>query len=60
MDRTDIQQALKYARELSKKRKFEQSVEFTMNFKGIDFKKAENRIEVDVKIPQTTKKKTHI
>ncbi|HLC92361.1 MAG TPA: hypothetical protein VJH23_01495 [archaeon] len=60
MDRTDIQQALKYARELSKKRKFEQSVEFTMNFKGIDFKKAENRIEVDVKLPHATGKKADI
>ena len=60
MDRKDILQAIKHARELSKKRKFEQSVEFTMNFKGIDFRKAENRIEVDVKLPHATGKKAAI
>ncbi len=60
MDKKDMLQALKYARELSKKRKFEQSVEFTMNFKGIDFKKVENRIEVDVKLPFATGKKAAV
>src|SRR3989344_2106029 len=60
VDKKEYLQALKYSRELSKKRKFEQSMEFTLNFKGVDFKKAENRIEVDVKLPHATGKKAAI
>lgn len=60
MDRKQVLQALKYARELGKKRKFEQSVEFMMNFKGMDFKKPENRIEVEVRLPHSTGKQAEL
>ena len=33
------------------KRKFRQSVEFIINFKGIDFKKPENRFNIDIILP---------
>lgn len=47
---------LKSLRESSPKRNFAQSVDFTMNFKGLDFKKPENRIDVSVKLPYGTGK----
>ncbi|MDO8634477.1 MAG: hypothetical protein Q7K34_04270 [archaeon] len=47
---------LKVLRESSQKRNFAQSVDFTMNFKGLDFKKPENRIDVSVKLPYGTGK----
>ena len=56
MNEKDFKKALDYARGLSKKRKFEQSVELILNFKGIDFKKADNRIDIDVKLPHVTGK----
>ena len=56
MNEKDFKKALDYARGLSKKRKFEQSVELILNFKGIDFKKADNRIDIDVKLPYATGK----
>jgi large subunit ribosomal protein L1 len=34
------------------KRKFRQSVELIINFKGIDFTKAENRLNLDVTLPK--------
>lgn len=43
-------------RELNVQRKFKQSVEMAVNFKGIDFKKSENRIDVSVSMPFSTGK----
>jgi large subunit ribosomal protein L1 len=48
--------SLQEMRDISKSRKFQQSVDFTVNFKGIDFKKADNRIDVDVTLPHSTGK----
>ncbi len=56
MDKKEVLQALAFARAKSKKRKFEQSFEFIVNFKGIDFKKAENRIDIEVKLPHSNGK----
>lgn len=56
MDKKEVITALDYSRNLSKKRKFDQSFELVVNFKGIDFKKADNRIEVDVTLPHATGK----
>ena len=56
MDKNQLIDALKRMRSESKKRKFEQSVDFTINFRGIDFKKATNQIDLDVKLPHSTGK----
>ncbi|MEK6958405.1 MAG: hypothetical protein AABW99_05505 [archaeon] len=60
MKKQDILESLKHMRGLEKGRKFEQSVDLAINFKGIDFKKAENRIEVDVKMPHLTGKDSSV
>jgi len=54
METKQLIDALKRMRSESKKRKFQQSVDFTINFRGIDFKKASNQIDVDVKMPHST------
>ncbi len=59
MKQEEIIQALSEARDKSKKRKFQQSVDLTINFKGIDFKKAANRIDLEVKIPHGSAKKAN-
>ncbi|HIH10102.1 MAG TPA: hypothetical protein HA254_05550 [Candidatus Diapherotrites archaeon] len=60
MDRKNVIQALQFCRQFSNKRKFDQSFEMILNFKGIDFKKAENRIELDVKLPHPTGKQGNV
>jgi len=59
MKKEEILTALSEARDKSKKRKFQQSVDLTINFKGIDFKKAENRLDLEVKMPHGLIKKTN-
>ncbi len=56
MNLQQIETALRACREQSKKRKFRQSVELYVNFKGIDFSKAQNRIDVTVGLPFATGK----
>ena len=52
MDRKSISDALTKALEDKGKRKFTQSVEFMVNFRNIDFAKAENRLNLDVLLPK--------
>ncbi|MFH1587366.1 MAG: hypothetical protein ABID38_05900 [Candidatus Diapherotrites archaeon] len=56
MEKKKLLVALQRMRDESKQRKFPQSVDFTINFRGIDFKKAENRIDVDVTMPHNVGK----
>ena len=58
MKKEDVLRALQRMRDESKQRKFQQSVDLTINFKGIDFKKAENQIDVSVNPPNPTGKAT--
>ncbi|MBU0635967.1 hypothetical protein KKE06_02995 [Candidatus Micrarchaeota archaeon] len=51
-----FEQALANCKTDAKKRKFRQSVELYVNFKGIDFSKAANRIDVSVSMPFATGK----
>jgi len=51
VEEREILEAVKLMRESSPPRKFTQSVEFGINFKGVDFKKATNRVSVDVTLP---------
>lgn len=56
MEQKTVLDALQAMRDSSKQRKFKQAVELGINFKGIDFNKAENRIDVSVPMPFSTGK----
>lgn len=60
MDKEAIIKALNKAKENSKKRNFVQSVDFILNFKGIDLKKQENQIDIFVEFPNKLKKKISV
>jgi len=52
IDKEKFKAAIKEAKEKAKPRNFVESVEMAINFKNIDFKKPENRIEVQVTLPK--------
>ncbi len=52
MDKKKLTEALNKALEEKGKRKFTQSVELMVNFKGLDFNKPENRLNLDVVLPK--------
>ena len=56
MNEKDFIEAFKAMRENSKPRKFTQSVELIINFRGLDFKKAQNQIDVKLNLPHATGK----
>ncbi|MEM2174299.1 MAG: hypothetical protein QXI58_01545, partial [Candidatus Micrarchaeia archaeon] len=56
MEKEKIIEALKKALEDKGKRKFTQTMEFILNFKGVDFSKPENRISLDVQLPHEVRK----
>jgi len=60
MDRKKITEAITKALEDKGKRKFTQSVEFIVNFRGIDFAKAENRLNLDIILPKGKGKNQNI
>ncbi|MBN3036868.1 MAG: 50S ribosomal protein L1 [Candidatus Diapherotrites archaeon] len=47
-----LKEGIKKAKESTKKRKFKQTVELAINFKGIDFSKAQNRLNLEVSLPK--------
>ncbi|MCD6549113.1 50S ribosomal protein L1 [Candidatus Micrarchaeota archaeon] len=55
-----IRKAIEKALEDKGKRKFKQSVEFIINFRGIDFKKPENRLNLSIVLPHEPPKKRKI
>jgi len=57
LDKKEVLEALQQARDKGKTRKFKQSVDLTINFKGIDFKKDTNRIDLEVVLPHQEAKK---
>lgn len=56
MKKDTILSALKQLRESSKERKFKQSVELIINFRGVDFKKPQNRVSLELQLPFPTGK----
>jgi large subunit ribosomal protein L1 len=58
MEKKKLSSALEAALEGKGKRKFKQSVELIINFRGIDFSKAENRLNLDVVLPKGKGAKT--
>ncbi len=57
IDKAKMKSAIEKALEDKGKRKFVQSVEMAVNFRGVDFSKAENRINIDVPLPKGRGKK---
>jgi len=55
-DKKQVEKAVATALEDKGKRKFAQSIDFAINFKDVDFKKAENRISLDIILPYAPKK----
>ncbi|MFH0922667.1 MAG: 50S ribosomal protein L1 [Candidatus Micrarchaeota archaeon] len=56
VDKKIIEKAVATALEDKGKRKFSQSIDLAINFKDVDFKKAENRISLDITLPYAPKK----
>ncbi|MDD5162583.1 MAG: hypothetical protein PHD95_00035 [Candidatus ainarchaeum sp.] len=54
MNKNDFSVALQKMRDSSKQRKFTQSIELMINLKGLDFKKAENQLDLKVVMPFAT------
>ena len=52
MNRKSITDAISLALQDKGKRKFSQSMEMIVNFRGIDFTKAENRLNLDILLPK--------
>ena len=51
LQRKDITDAIKKARQVSKKRRFEQTFELAINLRELDMKRPENRINLRVQLP---------
>lgn len=60
LDTKKILEAVKQAKEKSEKRKFSQSMELIINLRDIDMKKPEAKIQENIELPHTPKKKTRI
>ena len=54
MEKKSFLDALQAMSDSSKQRKFTQSIEIMVNFKGLDFKKAENQVDLKVTLPFAT------
>ncbi len=52
LKRERLIEAIREAKERAPPRKFVETVDFTINFKNVDFRKPENRIEVEVVLPK--------
>lgn len=55
-----IEDALKKAKELSKRRNFNQTWDLIINLKGLDLKRPENRINVEFTMPENVREKSNI
>ncbi len=51
MNKNQVLDALKLMREKSKERKFKQSVDLTITFRGLDFKKPDSAISLELNLP---------
>ncbi|HLC36671.1 MAG TPA: hypothetical protein VJK05_03640 [archaeon] len=58
MNKNDFVKALKEVRNKAKERKFKQSVDLTINFKELDFKKPDSSFSLDVALPFSVGGKT--
>ncbi len=51
MQKEQFMEALTELRKTALERKFKQTIDLTINFQNVDFKKAENQVDVDVALP---------
>ncbi len=51
MEKSHVLNALTELRKSAEPRKFKQTIDMTINFRNIDFKKMENQVDVDVALP---------
>lgn len=56
MNRETVVEAIGKMKQLSKQRRFHQSVEMMVNFKFLDYKKPDNQLDLRVMLPHSTKK----
>ncbi|MEK6935056.1 MAG: 50S ribosomal protein L1 [Nanoarchaeota archaeon] len=56
MDKNQVLESLKFAKENSKKRNFSQSVDLIINLKGLNLKKPEESINTFITLPHETRK----
>ncbi|MDD3160089.1 MAG: hypothetical protein PHQ98_03915 [Candidatus ainarchaeum sp.] len=56
MKKSEAVEAIKKAKELSKKRNFVQTVDMMINFTGLDMKKPQNQVNLKVILPNSTGK----
>ncbi|MBN2126855.1 MAG: hypothetical protein JW703_00510 [Candidatus Diapherotrites archaeon] len=56
----DFAEAIDKAKEISIKRNFAQSFDMTINFRGIDFKKGANQIDLNLELPHSTGKASNV
>ncbi len=56
MNEKEFITAFKAMRENTKPRKFKQTIELMINFRGLDFKKAQNQVDLKVSLPYATGK----
>jgi len=59
LDQKTILDAVKQAKEKSEKRKFNQSVELVVNFKDIDMKSAEGKLQELIELPHSSPEKAN-
>lgn len=60
MDKKQIKEALEKCLQEKGKKKFKQTVELIINYRGIDFKKPENRLNLDIILPKGRGKEPNI
>ncbi|MDP2666567.1 MAG: hypothetical protein Q8P05_03645 [Candidatus Diapherotrites archaeon] len=55
MQKQAVIKTLQQLRQTAKPRQFKQTIDMTINFKNIDFKKLDNQVDVDVQLPHPVK-----
>ena len=60
MDRSSIKKSLEELRKISKKRGFNQSIDFNANLQDLNIKKAEDNVEIFLTLPHRSEKKLKI
>ena len=60
MDKKEVVESVKTARENAKKRNFKQTFDLAINFKNLDIKKPENKIKAEILLPKGLNKELTI